>query len=99
MSRNTPDTTERRGGIKGRGAPGEGTGDSRLQGLTWSVAIRPWPGGPEHARVVRWSLPAVPVSGAGLTTRHRRGAAGGHVPAVVCDYPEDQPEMQDIQEE
>ncbi|MGX9400685.1 hypothetical protein ACWXWC_24360, partial [Pantoea dispersa] len=30
---NTPDTTERRGGIKGRSAPGERTGDSRLQGL------------------------------------------------------------------
>ncbi|WP_416414446.1 hypothetical protein [Pantoea sp. App145] len=47
MSRNTPDTTERRGGIKGRSAPGECTGDSRLQPLTF--AIRPWPGGPEHA--------------------------------------------------
>ncbi|WP_185749292.1 hypothetical protein [Pantoea dispersa] len=30
---NTPDTAERRGGIKGRSAPGERTGDSRLQGL------------------------------------------------------------------
>ncbi|WP_190274693.1 hypothetical protein [Pantoea sp. At-9b] len=47
MSRNTPDTTERRGGIKGRSAPGECNGDSRLQPLTF--AIRPWPGGPEHA--------------------------------------------------
>ena len=38
---NTPDTTERRGGIKGRSAPGERTGDSRLQPLNLDISPKP----------------------------------------------------------
>jgi len=55
---------------------GEGAAAGPLQQLSVK-AIRPWPGGPER-HAVRRSLPALPVSAVGVTTRQRRGAGGGH---------------------
>jgi len=41
MSRNTPDTAERRGVLSGRSAASESGGVSRLRGLTWTLPSDP----------------------------------------------------------
>ncbi|WP_182689056.1 hypothetical protein [Pantoea dispersa] len=71
---NTPDTTERRGGIKGRSAPGERTGDSRLQPL--NLDIRPKPLADETRRG-SVALGGLPLSDIGLDDPACRGAEGG----------------------
>ncbi|KAA6094175.1 hypothetical protein F3I18_23085 [Pantoea sp. B_10] len=71
---NTPDTTERRGGIKGRSAPGERTGDSRLQPL--NLDIRPKPLADETRRGSA-ALGGLPLSDVGLDDPACRGAGGG----------------------
>ncbi|ADU73033.1 hypothetical protein [Pantoea sp. At-9b] len=63
MSRNTPDTTERRGGIKGRCAPGERTGDSRLQPLNLDISPKPLA---DETRRGSVALGGLPLSDIGL---------------------------------
>ncbi|KIC84781.1 hypothetical protein RN49_22410 [Pantoea agglomerans] len=52
-------------------------GRTPAAGVDLAVAIRPQPSGPKPVGIRR-SLPALPVSAVGLTTRQRRGAGGGH---------------------
>ena len=88
---NTPGAPFRRDDMKAAAVVcrrGEGAGAGPLQQLSVK-AIRPWLGGPER-NAVRRSLPALPVSAVGVTTRQRRGAEGGHqaVHAVNLHQPE-----------
>ena len=71
---NTPDTTERRGGIKGRSAPGERTGDSRLQPLNLDISPKPLA---DETRRGSAALGGLPLSDVGLDDPACRGAEGG----------------------
>jgi len=59
-------------------------GRTPAAGVDPAVAIRPQPSGPKPGGIRR-SLPALPVSAVGLTTRQRRGAGGGHQAVNAVD--------------
>ncbi|MFK3662781.1 hypothetical protein ACI2I2_20075 [Scandinavium sp. NPDC088450] len=83
----TPDTAERRGGLRAPATLAWWTRRGRRAAASGKLtfAIRPWPDGPKLAGVRRRLAAALQLpDGAGLTTETRSGsgAGGGHCPVV-----------------